>query len=225
MPYFYIRNDDNCAFDDVDTLRDLLPSIATSIENAIRVREKNSKTVGKAIARMVIVEKMPFYGYYTTKKLFIQVFLYNPSMMRTVESLFRSGLIANQIFSIYEAHIPYLLQLFADYNLAGMALIELKDFRFRPPMPRTQSHLTQLATVWTQESTPLDFISSGRQGTSTGFTGRFCPPSRITTWYSRQSTCCLELDITPECILNRSAVPSSQVVPSLALLWKVGHHR
>lgn len=37
----------------------------------------------------------------------------------------------NKIYQPHEAHIPYLLQLFIDYNLYGMNLINLAAVKFR----------------------------------------------------------------------------------------------
>jgi hypothetical protein len=40
-------------------------------------------------------------------------------------------------FRCYEAHIPYTMQFFKDYNLAGMKYIKVKEARFRTPLPRS----------------------------------------------------------------------------------------
>jgi len=40
-------------------------------------------------------------------------------------------------FRCYEAHIPYTMQFFKDYNLAGMKYIKVKEVRFRTPLPRS----------------------------------------------------------------------------------------
>lgn len=39
----------------------------------------------------------------------------------------------------YESHIPYLLQLKIDFNLAGMAWLRLGAARFREPLPEGHS--------------------------------------------------------------------------------------
>jgi DNA polymerase zeta len=44
-------------------------------------------------------------------------------------------------FSPHEAHIPYLLQFFAEFNLAGMALLRISHAAFRAPVPATRSFL------------------------------------------------------------------------------------
>jgi hypothetical protein len=41
-------------------------------------------------------------------------------------------------FHCYEAHIPYTMQFFKDYNLAGMRYIHIGKTKFRQPLPRTR---------------------------------------------------------------------------------------
>eukprot|EP00957_Ditylum_brightwellii_P088452 6737012-Ditylum_brightwellii.AAC.2 len=41
------------------------------------------------------------------------------------------------IFRCYEAHIPYTMQVFKDYNLSGMRHVKLSDGRFRLPLPKS----------------------------------------------------------------------------------------
>lgn len=45
--------------------------------------------------------------------------------------LLQSGAVMNKCFQPHEGHIPYLLQLFIDYNLYGMNLVNLGAVKFR----------------------------------------------------------------------------------------------
>lgn len=45
--------------------------------------------------------------------------------------LLQGGAVMNKSYQPHEAHIPYLLQLFIDYNLYGMNLINLGAVKFR----------------------------------------------------------------------------------------------
>lgn len=45
--------------------------------------------------------------------------------------LLQGGAVMNKSFQPHEAHIPYLLQLFIDYNLYGMNMINLAAVKFR----------------------------------------------------------------------------------------------
>ncbi|KAG2530210.1 hypothetical protein JM18_001064 [Phytophthora kernoviae] len=61
---------------------------------------------------MLIVQGTPFYGYHPEPKLFVQIFLYNPRVMASVVQLVESGCIGERKFQPYEAHMPFLLQVF-----------------------------------------------------------------------------------------------------------------
>lgn len=45
--------------------------------------------------------------------------------------LLQSGAVMNKSYQPHEGHIPYLLQLFMDYNLYGMNLINMAAVKFR----------------------------------------------------------------------------------------------
>lgn len=45
--------------------------------------------------------------------------------------LLQSGAVMNKSYQPHEGHIPYLLQLFIDYNLYGMNLLNLAAVKFR----------------------------------------------------------------------------------------------
>lgn len=45
--------------------------------------------------------------------------------------LLQSGAVMNKSYQPHEGHIPYLLQLFIDYNLYGMNLVNLAAVKFR----------------------------------------------------------------------------------------------
>ena len=99
-------------------MQQLLPILVNAVNEAMRIRamEKNQFSnqyqqhrKRNVIAQLEITRGTPFYGF-DDETLFIKVSLYNPSLMKTIATLFESGLIANQQFQVYEAHLPYLLQ-------------------------------------------------------------------------------------------------------------------
>lgn len=45
--------------------------------------------------------------------------------------LLQGGAVMNKVYQPHEGHIPYLLQLFIDFNLYGMNLLNLAAVRFR----------------------------------------------------------------------------------------------
>ena len=48
-----------------------------------------------------------------------------------VADLLLGGAVMNKVMQPYEAHIPYLLQLFIDYNLYGMNMLNVAAVKFR----------------------------------------------------------------------------------------------
>lgn len=72
---------------------------------------------------------MPFYGYHDREKLYIKVYVYNPSLMKMMGHILESGFVTKRVFQLYEIHIPYMLQVLADYNLQGMGVLQLTDFK------------------------------------------------------------------------------------------------
>eukprot|EP01133_Synstelium_polycarpum_P008023 gene8023-9426_t len=113
FPYFFIEYD--------QTLPLEIDHVA-SVNQAMSSNQKNQHIFN---ARMV--RGRPFYGYYPQDKVFIKIFL--------IAHLLRSGSIMGRVFEVYEAHIPFILQVFLDFNLAGMAFIDLTKALFRRPLP------------------------------------------------------------------------------------------
>jgi len=67
--------------------------------------------------------------------------------MTKIVNLMRSGSILGTQFDVYEAHIPYLLQIFIDYNLYGMGFVNFSKIKFRLPVPRTRYLLCSCCDV------------------------------------------------------------------------------
>ncbi|KAG7388922.1 DNA polymerase zeta catalytic subunit [Phytophthora pseudosyringae] len=245
FPYFYFRAEDDPDFEDPERLRTLLPRLAKDIEAANaskqqqRQQNNGNKTArfnpGRIIAKMVIVQGTPFYGYHPRPKLFVQIFLYNPRVAASVVQFLESGGVGERRFQPYEAHVPFLLQVFADYNIEGMNNVAFSNVKFRFPLPVTQEHLAEaqesgeyrailLPTVPTEKINGLDKNVSS-------LAGRFAPvPQTPKRWFDRQSNCALEADAAAACILNPKRFESQQKaaegtgelrnVPSLAAIWE-----
>lgn len=63
--------------------------------------------------------------------------------------LLQGGAIMNKSYQPHEAHIPYLLQLFIDYNLYGMNLINLAAVKFRKARRKSKDFfLTTKQLFW-----------------------------------------------------------------------------
>lgn len=57
----------------------------------------------------------------------MQIFLYSPRVVSSVVQILESGCIAERRFQTYESHIPFLLQVFADYSIEGMNYVHLAN--------------------------------------------------------------------------------------------------
>ncbi|CAI5722501.1 unnamed protein product [Peronospora effusa] len=243
FPYFYFRAQDDAEFDHLKRLRALLPRLAKDLEAAHAFKqqqrqEKNQQVNGihccsKIIAKMLIVQGTPFYGYHSRPKLFVQIFLYNPRVVMTVVQLLESGKVGERRFQAYEAHVPFLLQVFADYNIEGMNCVAFSNVKFRFPIPVTQDHLVETSgeyRVILLPNVPADRIN-GLDTTASSCVGRYAPVSQAPKrWFDRQSSCALEADVAAACILNPKRFESQQKaaegtgelrnVPSLAAIWE-----
>ncbi|CAH0515493.1 unnamed protein product [Peronospora belbahrii] len=251
FPYFYFRAEDDEDFDNFERLRALLPQLAKDLEtaNALKQQQKQQQKhpqqqtmkmkkstyyCNKTIAKMVIVQGIPFYGYHPKPKLFVQIFLYHPRHVMTIVRLLETGCVGKRYFQPYEAHVPFLLQVFADYNIEGMNWVAFSNVKFRFPLPVTQDHLVETSGEHRAILLPnvrADRIN-GWDEIASGFSGRSAPVISQTPkrWYDRQSSCALEVDVAAACILNPKRFESQQKaaegigelrsVPSLAAIWE-----
>ncbi|TMW55834.1 hypothetical protein Poli38472_008482 [Pythium oligandrum] len=260
FPYFYFRAENDPVFDDVEQLKKLLPRIAMELEKANELKQKQAKkttneeststqgngqrqgrsrrsTTSKLVAKLLIVQGMPFYGYHDTPRLFVQIFLYNPRAVASTVQLLESGCIAERRFQPYEAHVPFLLQVFADYHIEGMNHIHLSHVKFRAPLPAVQDHLKrdcvegEQLPVYLRSNVPSSKIHGDVAMFAQVVKGRSVRvPGAPVQWFDRHSSSVLEVDVAAECIMNprlftklqKSLVGTSELrsVPSLAALWE-----
>ncbi|KAM4633548.1 DNA polymerase zeta catalytic subunit [Polymixia lowei] len=206
-----------------------LRQVAFSIDRALNVALGNPASSNQHVFKVALVSGMPFYGFHAKEKQFMKIYLYNPQMVRRVCELLQGGAVMNKIYQPHEGHIPYLLQIFIDYNLYGMNLINLGAVKFRRS-PRREG----LSTVPDQQA------ASSRPGTSpwksprtsklndSTLGGTFVrweedaiPCSQFLEEVERQSTCELEADAVAADILNRLEI-ESQIGrnPGLQAIWE-----
>ncbi|KAJ8385944.1 hypothetical protein AAFF_G00179060 [Aldrovandia affinis] len=102
-----------------------LRQVAFSIDRALNASMGNPSSSAQHVFKVALVSGMPFYGYHAKEKAFMKIYLYNPQMVKRVCELLQGGAVMNKSYQPHEAHIPYLLQLFIDYNLYGMNLVNL----------------------------------------------------------------------------------------------------
>lgn len=124
-----------------DYARKLAVSIDTSMAMSFA---QNNVTIARTDAQYIFaiepVRGKSFYGFSVGERVFLKVFLYNPRLVTRMIGLLRSGAIMQTAFDIFEAHLPYTLHLFADYNLAGMDYVRFSKVAFRLPLPSFEEH-------------------------------------------------------------------------------------
>jgi hypothetical protein len=152
-------------WDDPNSVKQITEDIHWKLECAIRSsvelssegpKDDVSSIPTRYIRQISVVCGRGFYTYSNGKSApFLKVEYYNPSHRWRVKIMMERGFdmpleyhpevvdtshsseIAMEVlkFRCYEAHIPYTMQFFKDYNLAGMAWMHLNDVRFRASLP------------------------------------------------------------------------------------------
>ncbi|KAM4902870.1 DNA polymerase zeta catalytic subunit [Sylvia borin] len=191
-----------------------LRQVAFSIDRALNVALGNPSSTVQHVFKVSLVSGMPFYGYHEKERQFMKIYLYNPAMVKRVCELLQGGAIMNKSYQPHEAHIPYLLQLFIDYNLYGMNLINLAAVKFRKARRKSDTsgvskhHRTHLPenssnvsfTEWEEDEIPSSLMLKGVEP---------------------QSTCELEVDAVAADILNQLDI-EAQIGrnPGLQAIWE-----
>ncbi|KAK3931836.1 DNA polymerase zeta catalytic subunit [Frankliniella fusca] len=105
--------------------------LAVSLDKAINIASGYSNSNTQHVYKVVLVSGIPFYGYHQSKHQYLKVYFYKPSVVKQAVSLLQNGAIMNKIYQPHEAHIPFILQFFIDFNLYGMSFIDLENVKFR----------------------------------------------------------------------------------------------
>ncbi|XP_004673831.1 PREDICTED: DNA polymerase zeta catalytic subunit isoform X2 [Condylura cristata] len=188
--------------------------MAFSIDRALNVALGNPTSTAHHVFKVSLVSGMPFYGYHEKERHFMKIYLYNPAMVKRICELLQSGAIMNKFYQPHEAHIPYLLQLFIDYNLYGMNLINLAAVKFRKARRKSD---TLRATSSCKDQLPGNSLT----GTLFRWEEDEIPSSLILEGVEPQSTCELEVDAVAADILNRLDI-EAQIGgnPGLQAIWE-----
>ncbi|XP_074472184.1 DNA polymerase zeta catalytic subunit isoform X2 [Sebastes fasciatus] len=206
-----------------------LRQVAFSIDRALNVAMGNPASNAQHVFKVVLVSGMPFYGYHAKEKHFMKIYLYNPQMVKRVCELLQSGAVMNKSYQPHEGHIPYLLQLFIDYNLYGMNLLNLGAVKFRraqnkedaavnPDRPTPSSRPS--ISPWKSPCTSK-FNDSTLGGTFVRWEENAIPYSLVLDEVEKQSTCELEVDAVAVDVLNRLEI-ENQIGrnPGLQAIWE-----
>ncbi|XP_048348598.1 DNA polymerase zeta catalytic subunit [Sphaerodactylus townsendi] len=190
-----------------------LRHLAFSIDRALNVALGNPSSSVQHVFKVSLVYGMPFYGYHEKERQFMKIYLYNPAMVKRVCELLQGGAIMNRFYQPHEAHIPYLLQLFIDYNLYGMNLINLAAVKFRKAKKKGDS-LAETECV-------RDLSGHSTTSTLHRWEDNHIPSSLVLEDVEPQSTCELEVDAVAADILNRLNI-EAQIGrnPGLQAIWE-----
>jgi DNA polymerase zeta len=190
-----------------------------SVDYALAISYRRNAYDGKAkfVARVTLVKGVPFYGFHVGYRYYLKLYMLNPMVMTRLADILRQGAVMKQVFQPYEAHLQYLLQWMADYNLYGCGYIDCRKVVFRSPVPEFED-LDNSTHLWHDRSIPSEFVSSESE-------------------LKKVSHCSLEVDICVQDILNRHDVrsrslhhdfierlnplaPDEKLVHSMAGLWR-----
>ncbi|XP_030578063.1 DNA polymerase zeta catalytic subunit isoform X2 [Archocentrus centrarchus] len=221
FPYIYVPYDD-CGQQPERYLR----QVAFSIDRALNVAMGNPTSNNQHVFKVVLVSGMPFYGFHAKEKRFMKIYLYNPQMVKRVCELLQSGAVMNKSYQPHEGHIPYLLQLFIDYNLYGMNLVNLGAVKFRRSRKKDEAKADSEGSASSSIS-PWKIPCASKLSDST-IGGTFVrweenalPCSLVLDEVEKQSTCELEADAAAVDVLNRLDI-ENQIGrnPGLQAIWE-----
>ena len=232
--------------------------IQESLETSPSVGYANKRRPNKIIRSISVVVGRGFYTYCPGQAApFLRVEYYDPKLRWKVKIMLERGLdlpisfhpdpqqydqhrpsnttTDTLTFHCYEAHIPYTMQFFKDWNLSGMSYIHLSSGgKFRTPLPkshrpRTRTVSTRPSTnIFVQGNTDVDHIwedtacckslsYDSREGTLMRQSSSAEASSqesnmmkREPVWCKKETSCDLEFDCTIDQIMNIRTVITSK---------------
>nr|XP_039265405.1 LOW QUALITY PROTEIN: uncharacterized protein LOC120341041 [Styela clava] len=111
-----------------------MQQLAISLDSALNSASGKGKSTRHRVFKIVLLRGIPFYGYHQDEELFLKIYFYLPGDIKRAADLLQAGAVMDRQFQAHEAHVPYILQLFLDYNLYGMNLVHAKNSWFRLPI-------------------------------------------------------------------------------------------
>lgn len=216
FPYIYVP------YDGTQPTDKYLKQLAVSVDFALQVALGKASSSRQHVYEISVVKGIPFYGYHEGEQEFLRISLYSPFLVTRVVSLLQSGGVMNKVFQPYEAHIPYLLQFFMDYNLYGMNLLHASAVKFRNPVRLDKNGVAESVTV-TQKSDSLEpslksFVGPSHQIWNKDTVPRECI---LGSDVERLSFCELEVDVLASDILNKLEIGANiGSNPGLAAIWE-----
>ena len=128
FPYFFVPQ-----YDPRVSCMQFAASLETVAVNTFQLQPGS-----RVVHHVSVVEGLPFYGFYTTSRLFFKVFIYNPALMSRIVNLLGSTSLG---------HVPFHFQFMIDYGVCGMASLSVNRSTIRRPLPLDMSHLWESRVI------------------------------------------------------------------------------
>ncbi len=178
--------------------------------------ERGGGAAGPRVFGAALVAAAPLYGAAAGERAFVKLLLLDPRDAPRAAALLAAGAVGGRALQPHEAHVPFLLQLKMDLNLAGMGWL-----RLRGAAPRAAARgAPRRAPPGGAGGAPPDAWVAWAAGAGGAAAGARLPP--------RQSACDSEADGRVEGVANREGLARAPVevapagwraVESLAPWW------
>ncbi|XP_078322604.1 uncharacterized protein LOC111104775 [Crassostrea virginica] len=225
FPYLYVPYDGTQPWDRY------LRLFANSLDKALNVAQGNASAETQHVYKITLVAGIPMYGYHEKEQQFLKIYFYNPNIVRRAADLLLGGAVLNKGFQPHESHIPYTLQMFIDYNLYGMNMLNVAAVKFRRkaqdenanPQDDRNRPASNPTTPTSPDGSLQDWLNNASlsQPTHLWNADTITRDLYLESDVLRQSTCELEVDVVAADILNRLEVDANiGTNPGLAALWE-----
>ncbi|CUS20378.1 LAQU0S01e05270g1_1 [Lachancea quebecensis] len=200
FPYMYIPYDGEKG-DSVQIVQTRCTQLHSCLETKLKEAYSRKSSTGeedenagslKFVADVSPIKAVPFYGYHVGYSVFYKISLLSPTSTTKTAELLRDGKVTGKSSQVFEAHIPFLLQFSADYNLFGCSWLKLSKCFFRSPLlnPAHSQDLLQKNDLL--DKFILKFYQEGENES-----GNSC---------ERIGNSLLEIDVIPQYIRNRNEI-------------------
>jgi hypothetical protein len=245
-----------------DSIQETLESTLQSFDlqnqnNSVEENSNTTSTKNKFIKNITIMEGRGFYTYCNGPPApFLRVEYFDPKLRWKVKMLLERGLEVPRSyhpdpkqydrddpdedllkFHCYEAHIPYTMQFFKDWNLAGMSYIHLNNVKLRGGLGKhNRDYYVKKAENSSIHFNENDIFLSSNTPKSCLWESEYSRDNNTDALKKRthkKSSCDIEMDVHVENIMNVQSVmktmPEDQgekdeihwrAVPSLQDIWK-----
>lgn len=108
----------------------------------------------RAVHSLEVVEGFDFFGYHPQPDSFLKINVFDPDDAASLGRRLQSGRFCHTLFSVYDSHLPYILQFQSTFGIKGNSVVELnvQDEPMASALGRYNSFLDP--TILLNESQP-----------------------------------------------------------------------